>query len=330
MIGPMTQIHNIAENKVTIKSLIIYPHSQPPDLFNKHEQAAEMTKLYTRGVFVTDDFMDMMPSDHISIKSVDNSDTPPLKVSSPMNAAHKSTALGEQNHGVKTCLIMFDEARKLYYGADNDDVSSKSTIEVTVTMNNTATLRPDYLLNATVNDEDEIEAPPDQYDDHDQAEMLEDMKEKKIAPLDALFPKIRVPSDDQNMHKSTQEDETNPAVKAAETMLYAKSKLAINTWALTHKTYQEDGSRAKSVMMMTLHIPTDRQDQTTSPALSKMREQVDDVDQTEVKMAPFATEGAEGIAKCPSTWPAHFTAVTTRSFLRQQGRSAAHYQTVPA
>jgi HSP90 family molecular chaperone len=70
MIGPMTQIHNIAENKVTIKSLIIYPHSQPPDLFNKHEQAAEMTKLYTRGVFVTNDFMDMMPSDHISIKSV--------------------------------------------------------------------------------------------------------------------------------------------------------------------------------------------------------------------------------------------------------------------
>jgi hypothetical protein len=36
MIGPMTQIHNIAENEVTSKSLIIYPDSQPPDLFNKH------------------------------------------------------------------------------------------------------------------------------------------------------------------------------------------------------------------------------------------------------------------------------------------------------
>jgi hypothetical protein len=48
------------------------------------------------------------------------------------------------------------------------------------------------------------------------------------------------------------------------------------------------------------------QDQTTSPALPMMGEQVDDKDQTEVEMAPFATEGAEGIAKCPSTWPAHF------------------------
>jgi hypothetical protein len=38
-----------------------------------------------------------------------------------------------------------------------------------------------------------------------------------------------------------------------------------------------------------------------------MREQVDDKDQTEVKMVLFATEGEEGIAKCrPSTWPAHF------------------------
>ena len=145
MIGPMTQIHNITENKVTFKSIIMYPDSQLfPDLFNKHKQAAEMTELYTRGVFITDDFMDMMPNDHIFVKSVNKSDNPPLNVSrskrvqerlledlterkdsddrqdegvhddhhqkltlpnneitSPMNAAHKSTALGEQNHGVK-------------------------------------------------------------------------------------------------------------------------------------------------------------------------------------------------------------------------------------
>jgi hypothetical protein len=49
-----------------------------------------------------------------------------------------------------------------------------------------------------------------------------------------------------------------------------------------------------------------------------MREQVDDKIQTEVKMVPFATEGEEGITKCPSTWPAHFAAVTTHSFLCQR------------
>jgi hypothetical protein len=186
-------------------------------------------------------------------------------------------------------------------------------------MNNTATLRPAYPLNATVNAEDEIEVPPDQHDDHDQAEMLEDMKEKKIAPLDALFPKIRVPSDNENMHESTQEDEKNTAVKAAKTTLYAKSKLAINTWAVNLKTYQEDGSRAKTVLTMALHHPEDRQDQTISPALTMMREQVDDKDQTEVKMAPFTTEGEDGITKCPSMWPAHFATITTHSFLRQRG-----------
>jgi hypothetical protein len=182
-------------------------------------------------------------------------------------------------------------------------------------LHNTATLKPTYSLKATVNAEDEIEVPPDQHDDHDQAEMLEYMKEKKIAPLDALFPKIRVPSDNEN----TQEDEKNPAVKAAKMTLYAKFKLAINTWALTLKTYQEDGIRAKTVMTMALHHPEDQQDQTTSPALTMMRVQVDDKDQTEVKLVPFATEGEEGITKCPSTWPAHFAAVTTHSFLRQRG-----------
>jgi hypothetical protein len=46
-----------------------------------------------------------------------------------------------------------------------------------------------------------------------------------------------------------------------------------------------------------------------------MGEQVDDKDQTEVKVAPFATEGAEGIAKCPSTWPAHFATLAKLQLL---------------
>jgi hypothetical protein len=251
---------------VALKSLLFDPDSQPP----------EVIKLSIRRASVTDDYTDMMPSYHNLIKSVTESNNLPLNVSRPKgDQGRQLEALteGEDSvdrqdevaHRVKACLtkkaveeaIMFDEAHKgdkskLYYEADNDDVSSKSATEMTVMMKNTATLRPAYSLNVTINAEDEIEVPPDQYDAHDQAKMLEDMKEKKIAPLDALFPKIRVPSDDENMHKSTQEDEKNPAVKAAKTTLYAKSKLAINTL----KTYQEDGSRAKTVMTMALHHPS--------------------------------------------------------------------------
>jgi HSP90 family molecular chaperone len=105
--------------------------------------------------FVTDDFMDMMPSYHNLVKSVTESEDPPLNVSrskgdqgrqiealtegkdsdarqdegvhddrhqkftvpnheitSPIDAAYKSIAMGEQNHGAKSCLIMFDEAHK--------------------------------------------------------------------------------------------------------------------------------------------------------------------------------------------------------------------------
>ena len=35
MIGPMTQIHNIAEDRVAFKSLLFYPDGQPPGQFYK-------------------------------------------------------------------------------------------------------------------------------------------------------------------------------------------------------------------------------------------------------------------------------------------------------
>jgi hypothetical protein len=58
-------------------------------------------------------------------------------------------------------------------------------------------------------------------------------------------------------------------------------------------------------MTMALHHRQDNQ------------KQVDDRELAEIKMIPFATEGEEGIPKCPSTWPAHFAAVTTHSFLHK-------------
>jgi HSP90 family molecular chaperone len=182
-----------------------------------------MFKMYIRWIFITDDPADMMPNYHNAVESITESDDPPLNVSRskrdqgrqlkanrqcegvhddnrqrftlpnheitcPMNATYENIAMEEQNHGVKTCLIMFDEAHNLYSETDNDNVSSKSATEMTGMMYNTATLKPAYSLRSTVSADDENEGPPEELDDYHKA--------KKIAPLDALYPKIRVPSDD--------------------------------------------------------------------------------------------------------------------------------------
>jgi hypothetical protein len=80
-------------------------------------------------------------------------------------------------------------------------------------MSDTATLKSAYSLKDTVSIEDENEVPPEEHDDHDQAKLFEDMKEdvKKTAPLDASFPTIRVPSDDekqQTHHRMPAMDES--------------------------------------------------------------------------------------------------------------------------
>merc|ERR1719318_1853093 len=60
--GPMTPTHSIAKGGVGFRSLIFVPNSQPSEQFNKFGQAAENVKLYVGGVFITDDFKDMIPS----------------------------------------------------------------------------------------------------------------------------------------------------------------------------------------------------------------------------------------------------------------------------
>merc|ERR1719318_2172562 len=72
--GPMTQTHSIAKGEVVFRSLIFVPNSQPSEQFNKFGQAAENVKLYVRGVFITDDFKDMIPSYHSFDKGVVDSD----------------------------------------------------------------------------------------------------------------------------------------------------------------------------------------------------------------------------------------------------------------
>jgi hypothetical protein len=156
IIGPMTQIHNIAKDGVAYKSLLFNPDSQSPGQFHKHRPAVEMFKLYIRRIFITNNLADMMPSYRNVVENITDTDDPPLNVSRskrdqgrqlealtegedpdsrqnegvhddhhqkftqpnheitcPMNATYKSIAVGEQNHGVKTNLIKFDEAHKL-------------------------------------------------------------------------------------------------------------------------------------------------------------------------------------------------------------------------
>ena len=134
------KINIFAEGKVTFKSLIFDPDSQPLGQFNKHGQAAEII--------------------------------------SPVNATYKSTAVGDKkNHGVKASLIKKAvEGASMFDEADNDNRSCKSATEVTVMKYNTATLKSVYSLKDTVNIENEV--PPEEHDDHDQAEMFEDMKVK--------------------------------------------------------------------------------------------------------------------------------------------------------
>merc|ERR1719318_2440705 len=72
--GPMTQTHSIAKGEGVFRSLIFVPNSQPSEQFNKFGQAAENVELYVGGVFITDDFKDMIPS-HLSFdKGVVDSD----------------------------------------------------------------------------------------------------------------------------------------------------------------------------------------------------------------------------------------------------------------
>ena len=196
------KIHIFAEDEVTCKAPIFDPDSQPPEQ-------------------VTDDFTDMMPSYHNLVKSVSESEDPPLDVSRskgtredssmpsqrekilisdkmkeytmtatrssprPIDAAYKSIATGEQNHGVKTCLIMFDEAHKgdvskLYNETEDDNVSSKRATEMTIMMHNTETLKSAYLLRASVNTDDEKEEPPGNHDDQDQAKLFKDMTKTSL------------------------------------------------------------------------------------------------------------------------------------------------------
>ena len=128
---------------------------------------------------------------------------PNHEITSPVNATYKSIAMGEQNHGVKACLIkkaaeeaiMFDEAHKgdgskLYNEADNDNVSSKSATEVTAMMHNTATLKSADSLKATVN----VNVSYTDHDDQDQAKPFKDMAKTSLRTTTNQAPARRKPT----------------------------------------------------------------------------------------------------------------------------------------
>ena len=105
--------------------------------------------------------------------------------------------------------------------------------------------------------------------------------EGEIAPLDALYPTMRVSSEGEKQ-------QTHNRMTAMHEITYQE--------AVKNKTYQENRSSAKNVMMKALHHPRDRQTHTTSPALMTMPNTMEgeQVEDKRIKMIPFAMQGEEG------------------------------------
>jgi hypothetical protein len=109
------------------------------------------------------------------------------------------------------------EVSKLFDKAYKVNVANKSTTDIVDMMYNTATLKSEYSLTDIDTDEmgDEDAEPPEENDNQDQAKLFKDMtevpapiqktmKEREIAPLDALYHTMRVFSNDekqQTLHK---------------------------------------------------------------------------------------------------------------------------------
>jgi hypothetical protein len=77
--------------------------------------------------------------------------------------------------------MLFDEAYK-------ENVANKSATDIAVLMYNPATLKSGYSL------KDEDKEPHKEHDDQDRDKVFQDMtmEEGEIAPLDALYPTMRV------------------------------------------------------------------------------------------------------------------------------------------
>jgi hypothetical protein len=118
-----------------------------------------------------------------------------------------------------------------------------------------------------VSTNDEKQQPPHRTSAMHESTYQEDVKNKtyrenrscaknvegEIAPLDALFPTTQVSSADEKW-------QTHHRMPAMDESTYQEE--------VQNDTYQEEGSCAENVMMMAQHQPKDRQNLTTSPALT--------------------------------------------------------------
>jgi hypothetical protein len=140
------------------------------------------------------------------------------------------------------------------------------------------------------------EEPPKEHDKQYLDRLFEDMsgitsvkdhrtrEEGEIAPLDALYPTMQVSSDgemQQTHHRMTAMHEST------------------NKEDVQNESYQETGSRAKTMMMMALCHPRDRRkpDHKSSRRQGASRRQGEGEDQED----PLHHGGGGGITKCNST-----------------------------
>eukprot|EP01135_Chromosphaera_perkinsii_P011635 Nk52_evm18s2462 gene=Nk52_evmTU18s2462 len=87
---PAAKIHFTAEGEVTFRSILFVPEKAPHDMMQNFGKAETSNiKMFVRRVFITDDFVQMMPSYLHFIKGMVDSDDLPLNVSRETLQQHK-------------------------------------------------------------------------------------------------------------------------------------------------------------------------------------------------------------------------------------------------
>jgi hypothetical protein len=233
----------------------------------------------------------------------------------------------QPTHHMKSSV--FDEAykgdvSKLFDKAYKVNMAHKGTADMADMMYYTATLRFDYSLtdidaDELVDEEEEAtdEEPPEEHDDQDQAKLFKDMtkvpaptqktmREGEIAPLDALYPMMRVLSNHEKqktrhrmsaMHECTHKEDVKkiaPLDALHPTMRVSsddEKKQTLNRLSAMHKstyqedvkneTYRENRSCAKTVegeiapldaLYPTMRVSSDDEKQQTHHRMSAMHE----------------------------------------------------------